>query len=59
MLPGAAGKVILEMIDFHTHILPNIDDGSHNVQESITMLKQSFAQGIDTVVLTSHFRRGA
>ena len=52
MLPGAAGKVILEMIDFHTHILPNIDDGSHNVQESITMLKQSFAQGIDTVVLT-------
>ena len=58
MLPGAAGKVILEMIDFHTHILPNIDDGSHNVQESITMLKQSFAQGIDTVVLTSHFRRG-
>ena len=58
MLPGAAGKVILEMIDFHTHILPNIDDGSHNVQESVTMLKQSFAQGIDTVVLTSHFRRG-
>lgn len=46
------------MIDFHTHILPQIDDGSHNVQESITMLKQSYAQGIDTVVLTSHFRRG-
>lgn len=48
----------MQMIDFHTHILPGIDDGSHNVQESITMLKQSFAQGIDTVVLTSHFRLG-
>ncbi|MCI8283971.1 MAG: hypothetical protein HFE90_01695 [Firmicutes bacterium] len=46
------------MIDFHTHILHNIDDGSHNVEESITMLKQSYAQGIDTVVLTSHFRLG-
>lgn len=46
------------MIDFHTHILHNIDDGSHNVGESITMLKQSYAQGIDTVVLTSHFRLG-
>jgi len=46
------------MIDFHTHILPEIDDGSHNVKESIEMLKMSFVQGIDTVVLTSHFRRG-
>lgn len=46
------------MIDFHTHILPDIDDGSHDIYESIAMLKQSFAQGIDTVVLTSHFRRG-
>lgn len=46
------------MIDFHTHILPDIDDGSHDIYESVAMLKQSFAQGIDTVVLTSHFRRG-
>ncbi len=46
------------MIDFHTHILHNIDDGSHNVEESIEMLRMSFAQGIDTVVLTPHFRRG-
>ncbi|MGI6206471.1 MAG: CpsB/CapC family capsule biosynthesis tyrosine phosphatase [Anaerovoracaceae bacterium] len=46
------------MIDFHTHILHHIDDGSHNVEESIAMLKMSYAQGIDTVVLSSHFRRG-
>jgi protein-tyrosine phosphatase len=46
------------MIDFHTHILPGVDDGSHNVRESITMLKASYAQGIDTVVLSSHFRLG-
>lgn len=46
------------MIDFHTHILHHIDDGSHNVEESIEMLRMSYAQGIDTVVLTPHFRRG-
>lgn len=46
------------MIDFHTHIIPGIDDGSHTVTESIEMLKMSYAQGIDTVILSSHFRLG-
>ena len=46
------------MIDFHTHILPEIDDGSHDVYESISMLKQSYAQGVDILCLTSHFRKG-
>jgi predicted PurR-regulated permease PerM len=27
------------MIDFHSHILPNVDDGSHSVEESIELLK--------------------
>ena len=27
------------VIDFHTHILPKIDDGSKSVAESIEMLK--------------------
>lgn len=43
------------MIDFHTHILPNIDDGSDNVGESIAMLKLLKAQGIQLVFATSHF----
>ena len=46
------------MIDFHTHILHHIDDGSHNVVESIKMLRMSYEQGIDTVVLTPHFHLG-
>lgn len=46
------------MVDFHTHIIPAIDDGSHNVEESAEMLRMSYAQGIDTIVLTSHFRLG-
>ena len=43
------------IIDFHTHILPGMDDGSKSVEESIAMLRQETEQGIDNVVLTSHF----
>ena len=43
------------MVDFHTHILPKMDDGSDSAEESAAMLKQLAAQGVDTVALTSHF----
>lgn len=43
------------MIDIHTHILPAIDDGSKDVEESIKMLGILSAQGVDTVVATPHF----
>lgn len=43
------------MIDWHSHILPQMDDGSHNVEESISMLNALKTQGIDRVVATPHF----
>ena len=43
------------MIDFHSHILPGIDDGSKDVAESLRMLSLLKEQGIDTVVATPHF----
>lgn len=43
------------VIDFHSHILPGIDDGSRNVLESIQMLQIEAEQGISKVVLTPHF----
>ncbi len=43
------------MIDFHSHILPGIDDGSQSTDESLEMLRALKAQGVDTVVATSHF----
>ena len=43
------------MIDFHSHILPGIDDGSKSVEMSLQMLRLLKAQGIDTVAATSHF----
>lgn len=43
------------VIDFHSHILPGIDDGSHSVEESIVMLRMEAEQGIHHVVATPHF----
>ena len=42
------------MIDFHSHILPKIDDGAQNVQTSLDMLSESYRQGVRTVVATPH-----
>ena len=42
-------------IDFHSHVLPGIDDGSRSVLESIRMLKMEASQGIRHVVATPHF----
>ena len=41
--------------DFHSHILPNVDDGSRSVEESIALLRREAAQGIRRVVATPHF----
>lgn len=43
------------MIDFHSHILPGIDDGSKSVEQSLEMLRALGAQGIKVVVATPHF----
>lgn len=43
------------MIDFHSHILPRIDDGSKSVEESCAMLERLSEQGVSKVVATPHF----
>ena len=43
------------IVDFHTHILPGVDDGSRSVEQSLSMLRMEAEQGIRHVVLTPHF----
>lgn len=43
------------MIDFHSHILPGVDDGPETLDESLSMLRAGFRQGTDLMVSTSHF----
>lgn len=42
------------MIDIHCHILPNVDDGSESLEESIEMAKIAESEGITKIVNTSH-----
>ena len=43
------------MVDFHSHVLPGIDDGSSSVEMSAAMLKLAAEQGTQTMVATPHF----
>lgn len=45
----------MAVIDFHTHILPGIDDGSSSVKRSLAMLRKEAEQGIRKVVASPHF----
>ena len=42
------------MIDLHSHILPEVDDGAKNTQEALFMLSDSFNQGVKLCVATPH-----
>ena len=42
------------MIDIHCHILPGVDDGSGNFNDSIEMAKLAVASGVHSIVATPH-----
>ena len=43
------------MIDVHTHILPQMDDGSKSAEQSVQMLNAMQAQGVRLLAATPHF----
>ena len=43
-----------KLIDIHTHITPNVDDGSSSIEMSLEMLRSEVAQGCTKVFLTPH-----
>ena len=47
------------IIDIHTHILPGIDDGSRDWDESRRMLEAAYQQGTRCIIATPHYSRRA
>lgn len=45
----------MSVIDFHTHILPLVDDGSDSLETSALMLEAQKKQGVEKVIATPHF----
>lgn len=46
------------MVDFHTHLLPGIDDGSRDIDMSLAMLEAEVEQQVDKIIATPHFYAG-
>ncbi len=46
---------VLDIVDFHSHILPGVDHGSENFENSIKQLKNAKKFSIERILATSHF----
>ncbi|ORI78231.1 tyrosine protein phosphatase [Leuconostoc mesenteroides subsp. cremoris] len=46
------------LIDLHSHLLPNIDDGSKSLRASIRMAKEAVDSGIKAALMTPHHMNG-
>jgi protein-tyrosine phosphatase len=46
------------MIDIHSHILPGVDDGAKNMEQTKRMLKIAYSEGIRSIIATPHYRSG-
>ncbi|HEY2805307.1 MAG TPA: CpsB/CapC family capsule biosynthesis tyrosine phosphatase [Gemmatimonadales bacterium] len=44
------------MIDLHTHLLPGVDDGSEQPEQSVAVLKRFEEQGVTAVCCTPHLK---
>ena len=42
------------MIDIHSHILPGVDDGSQDLEESIRMARLAVENGTEWIAATPH-----
>lgn len=43
------------MIDFHSHIIPEIDDGSRSIEETMLLLSEAKKAGFTKIISTSHY----
>jgi protein-tyrosine phosphatase len=42
------------VVDMHSHVLPGIDDGAQNTEESIVLIKKMMELGIKKIIATPH-----
>ena len=43
------------MIDFHSHIIFEVDDGSQSIEESIRLVKEAKRAGFNAIIATPHY----
>lgn len=45
------------MIDIHSHIIYDVDDGSSSIEASISLIKKEIENGVTDIVCTPHYRQ--
>lgn len=45
-------------VDMHSHILPAVDDGAQDIEESLEMMRVAYDSGIRQMIVTPHYKRG-
>lgn len=46
------------MIDLHCHILPGVDDGAKDMEDSMKMARTAVEEGITHILATPHYKNG-
>ena len=46
-----------ELFDVHCHMVPGVDDGAADLEESLEMLKMQHEDGVRKIIITPHYRR--
>lgn len=47
-------KILTGFTDYHSHVLPDVDDGIKNIEDSLRVIEEYERQGVDTLWLTPH-----
>jgi protein-tyrosine phosphatase len=53
--PAATPVRDIGVVDFHSHLIPGVDDGAADVEQSLAALRSFAAQGATTCITTPHF----
>ena len=54
----ADNRKMTGLVDVHCHVLPGLDDGSHDISETMEMLHIAVDEGITDMMVTPHFNSG-
>ncbi len=47
----------MKLIDIHTHLIPNVDDGADSIEETLKLAQTAVDEGIKHTVLTPHHNK--
>jgi protein-tyrosine phosphatase len=58
MAVSAVSLNLTQMVDIHSHVLPEFDDGAISLEESVAMCRAAASDGIKTIIATPHMFNG-